>query len=92
MEIVTLGIDPAKNIFALHGVGSDGKAVLQRPAVKRAKLLELTAGLPPCRSDMEDFRKAMAAHKGSLAGDQVGFAKPIKSGQGNAGACGDSGA
>ena len=46
MEIVTLGIDRAKNIFALHGVGSDGKAVLQRPAVKRAKLLELTAGRP----------------------------------------------
>jgi hypothetical protein len=31
-------------------------------------------------------RDRMAAHKGSLAGDQVGFAKPIKSGQGRAGA------
>ena len=37
MEIVTLGIDLAKNIFARHGVGADGKVVLQRPAVKRAK-------------------------------------------------------
>ena len=53
MEIVTLGIDLAKNIFALHGVDSGGKVVLQRPAVKRAKLLELTASLPPCRIGME---------------------------------------
>lgn len=53
MEIVTLGIDLAKNIFALHGVGDDGKVVLQRSAVKRAKLLELTASLSPCLIGME---------------------------------------
>lgn len=53
MEIVTLGIDLAKNIFALHGVDVAGKVVLQRPAVKRAKLLELTASLPPCLIGME---------------------------------------
>ena len=53
MEIVTLGIDLAKNIFALHGGGADGKVVLLRPAVKRAKLLELTASLPPCLIGME---------------------------------------
>ena len=45
MEIVTLGIDLAKNVFALHGVDAAGKVALQRPAVKRAKLLELTAGI-----------------------------------------------
>lgn len=38
MEIVTLGIDLAKNIFALHGVNADGKVELQRPAVRRDKL------------------------------------------------------
>jgi len=53
MEIVTLGIDLAKNIFALHDVDTAGKVVLQRPAVKRAKLLELTAGLAPCLIGME---------------------------------------
>ena len=47
MEIVTLGIDLAKNIFAVHGVDAAGKVVLQRPSVKRANLLELTASLPP---------------------------------------------
>lgn len=53
MEIVTLGIDLAKNIFALHGVDAAGKVVLQRPAVERARLLEVTASLPPCRIGME---------------------------------------
>ncbi len=45
MEIVTLGIDLAKNIFALHGIDATGKVALQRPAVKRAKLLEVTGSL-----------------------------------------------
>lgn len=48
MEIVALGIDLDKNIFALAGVDAAGKVVLQRPAVKRGKLLEVVAGLPPC--------------------------------------------
>lgn len=49
MAIVTLGIDLAKNVFALHGVDATGKTVLQRPSVSRARLLELVAPLPPCR-------------------------------------------
>jgi len=43
----------AQGIFARHGVDAAGKSVLQRPAVKRGKLLDLTAGLPPCRIGME---------------------------------------
>lgn len=53
MEIVTLGINLAKNIFALHGVDAAGKVVLQRPTVKRAKLQEVTASLPSCRIGIE---------------------------------------
>ena len=53
MEIVTLGIDLAKNIFALHGIDATGKVALQRPVVKRAKLLEVTGSLPPCLIGME---------------------------------------
>jgi transposase len=53
MAIVTLGIDLAKNVFALHGVDATGKAVLQRPSVPRAKLLEWVASLPPCLIGME---------------------------------------
>jgi transposase len=53
MAIVTLGIDLAKNVFALHGVDATGKTVLQRPSVPRARLLELVASLPPCLLGME---------------------------------------
>jgi transposase len=53
MSIVFVGIDLAKNVFALHGVDSHGRAVLVRPAVSRAKLLEAIAALPPCTIGME---------------------------------------
>lgn len=53
MTIVTIGIDLAKNVFAVHGVNEAGKAELVRPDVKRPKLLELIASLPPCLIGME---------------------------------------
>jgi len=53
MAIVTVGIDLAKNVFALHGVDATGRVVLQRPSVARGKLLELVAALPPCLIGME---------------------------------------
>ena len=40
MAIVTVGIDLAKNVFAVHGVDATGKAVLLRPSVPRARLAE----------------------------------------------------
>ena len=53
MTIVTVGIDLAKNVFAVHGVDASGRAALVRPAVSRGKLLDLIAGLPPCLIGME---------------------------------------
>jgi transposase len=53
MTIVYVGIDLAKNVFAVHGVDEGGKAALVRPAVPRAKLHELIASLPPCAVAME---------------------------------------
>ena len=53
MTIVTVGIDLAKNVFAVHGIDATGKPVLVRPSVSRAKLLELIATLPPCLIGME---------------------------------------
>ena len=43
--IVTVGIDLAKNVFAVHGVDASGKTVLIRPSVARGKLLELISNL-----------------------------------------------
>ena len=46
MVILTVGIDLAKNVFAVHGVDESVKPVLVRPQGPRAKLLELIANMP----------------------------------------------
>ena len=38
MSIITIGIDLAKNVFAVHGVDENGKAVLVKPKVSREHL------------------------------------------------------
>ena len=53
MAILTVGIDLAKNVFALHGVNASGKPELVQPKVPRARLHELVATLPPCTIGME---------------------------------------
>jgi transposase len=53
MAIVTVGIDLAKNVFALHGVNATGDVQLRQPKVARARLNELIAALPPCTIGME---------------------------------------
>jgi len=53
MSIITVGIDLAKNVFAVHGVDDNGKPALVKPKVARNKLLELVANLPPCLIGME---------------------------------------
>lgn len=53
MNIITVGIDLAKNVFAVHGVDENGKAVLVKPKVTREQLLSLIALLPPCLIGME---------------------------------------
>jgi transposase len=51
-ELTTVGIDLAKNVFAVHAVDRDGRVVLRR-LVGRAKLAELIAQLPPSLIGME---------------------------------------
>ena len=53
MTIITIGIDLAKNIFAVHGVNENGRAELIKPKVSRDQLLPLIANLPPCLIGME---------------------------------------
>src|SRR5918992_1889079 len=51
-QITTVGIDLAKNVFSLHGVDAAGRTVLRR-TVRRDRLVETVAGLPPCLIGME---------------------------------------
>ena len=53
MTIITIGLDLAKNVFAVHGVNESGKAELAKPQVPRDQLLPLIASLPPCLIGME---------------------------------------
>lgn len=53
MAIIAIGVDLAKNVFAVHGVDETGKAVLIEPSVRRDALLELIAKQPPCVIGME---------------------------------------
>ena len=43
MRIITVGIDLAKNVFAVHGANETGKAELVKPRVSRDQLLPLIA-------------------------------------------------
>jgi transposase len=65
MKIITLGIDLAKNVFAVHGIDEFGKAVLARPSVRRDQLLELVATLPPCVIGIEACSGARSLFSGA---------------------------
>ncbi|NDO79650.1 IS110 family transposase [Citrobacter sp. NCU1] len=52
MQISTLGIDLAKNIFVLHSVDHSGKTVL-RKKLNRSQFVPFVIQLPPCLIGME---------------------------------------
>jgi len=51
-EIITVGLDHAKNVFQVHGADSAGGAVL-RKKIRRAQVLAFFYQLPPCVVAME---------------------------------------
>jgi transposase len=51
-EVITIGVDLAKNVFQVHGVDGDGKVVIRRQ-LRRARVLPFFAKLPPCLVGME---------------------------------------
>jgi transposase len=53
MSIVTVCIDLAKNVFALHGVNATGDMQLRQPKLARSRLNVVIAALPSCTIGME---------------------------------------
>lgn len=51
-EIVTVGLDLAKNVFQAHGADASGRAML-RKKLRRHQVFELFGQLPPCVVAME---------------------------------------
>src|SRR5947207_4417768 len=52
MQISTIGIDIAKNVFQVHGVDAAGKPVLKKQ-LRRGQILEFFGKLAPCLIGME---------------------------------------
>jgi transposase len=51
-EVTTVGLDLAKHIFQVHGVDASGRVVVAK-SIRRSKLLEFFASLPPCLVGLE---------------------------------------
>lgn len=52
MKIATIGIDIAKNVFQIHGVGAAGKVIVSRQ-LRRQQLLPYLQQLAPCLIGLE---------------------------------------
>jgi transposase len=76
MNIQTLGIDIAKNVFQLHGVNRSGYVVLKR-RVMRDQLLAVLAQIDPCTVVVEACTGAFYwARKCEALGHQVKIISP----------------
>jgi len=52
MQITTIGLDIAKNVFQVHGIDAQEKVVV-RKQLRRGKLMAFFEALPPCLIGME---------------------------------------
>lgn len=52
MQVTTIGLDLAKNIFQVHGISADGTVAFNK-SLRRAQLLDFFKNLEPCLIGME---------------------------------------
>src|SRR5215470_14819709 len=52
MQVSTIGVDLAKNVFQVHGVDSAGKVVISRQ-LRRKQVIDFLSKIPPCLVGME---------------------------------------
>lgn len=52
MQISTIGLDLAKNVFQIHGVDAEGQVVIRRQ-LRRRQVIAFFSALPPCLVGME---------------------------------------
>ncbi len=51
-EVITIGVDLAKNVFQVHGVDGEGAVVVRRQ-LRRGQMLPFFKKQPPCLVGME---------------------------------------
>jgi hypothetical protein len=52
MQITTIGLDIAKNVFQIHGIDAAEKVVI-RKQLRRGQVMKFFAAVPPCLVGME---------------------------------------
>src|SRR5277367_2814199 len=52
VEIITIGLDIAKNVFQVHGVDGAGQVAVRRQ-LRRGEMVKFFGSLPPCLVGME---------------------------------------
>ena len=52
MQVTTIGLDIAKNVFQVHGIDANEKVVV-RKQLRRSQVIAFFAALPPCLIGME---------------------------------------
>ena len=90
MNVRTLGIDLAKNVFRVHGVDENGKILVARQ-LRRGQLLPFIAQLKPCLVGMEarggahHFAREIAKHGHEVRLMSLRFVRPyVKSNKNDA--------
>ena len=83
MEITTVGIDLAKNVFQVHAIGGAGEVIARR-ALRRAQVVPFFRKLPPCLIGMEacatshHWARELAALGHTGAADASGLRQAIR--------------
>ena len=60
MQITTIGLDIAENVFQVHGIDAAEKVVV-RKQLRRRQVLEFFKALPPCLVGMDPCTAAALA-------------------------------
>ena len=63
MQVSTIGVDLAKNVFQVHGVDSAGKVVITRQ-LRRKQVIDFFSKIPPCLVGMEACGTAHPPQRG----------------------------
>ena len=65
MQVTTIGVDLAKNVFQVHGITESEEVVFNRP-LRRAQFLSFFEKLDPCLVGMESCSRPITGHANSL--------------------------
>ena len=78
MQVTTIGVDLAKNVFQVHGITASEEVVFNKP-LRRAQFLPFFAKLDPCLIGMESCSSAHHwARELTALGHEVRLIPPIE--------------